>query len=116
MNRNTFRIGDRVSFNGAYIGTVDYHLSNGRILVKEVIGLSRAWYPEQLQLAAGQHADERGATRSLPDEDTCPTLQKLQDALDCIDSMIGPRCSKRLLRVKDLIASAAADFFSSPDD
>jgi hypothetical protein len=45
------------------------------------------------------------------------TKQKLEEIWNILDALLGsPRCSKRLLRARDLIESALSDFFSDEDD
>ena len=51
MKRNDFRIGDKVSFRGRVIGTIDYHLHENKVLVRETTGLVRAYPIDALELA-----------------------------------------------------------------
>jgi hypothetical protein len=45
------------------------------------------------------------------------TKAKLEEVRDILDALLdSPRCSKRLLRARDLLASALGDFFDSEDD
>jgi hypothetical protein len=104
MTAKDFRIGDKVSFCDTYIGTIDYSLANGLVLIKEVIGISRSWCPDHLELTDGPRQ-------------SCPTRDKIQEALDVVGALLdSPKCNKRLLRVRDLLLSALNDYFSAEDD
>jgi hypothetical protein len=114
MNKKSFCIGDRVAVNGRYVGRVDFFTSSGRILVRDDAGTIRAWYPNELQLVDPR--SEEGELDEGEEPPACATLQKLEEALECLDGLLGPKCSKRLLRVRDLVASAASDFFDATPD
>jgi hypothetical protein len=56
---NDFRIGDRVICNQSYVGRVDYHLANGRILVRDDRGNTKAYWPDAIELAEPRrHEDD----------------------------------------------------------
>ena len=109
--RTVFHIRDRVAVQGRYVGRIGYFLSNGRILVVDDAGTSRAYYPDQLQLVRGD---------TCPEESTpvCPTPAKLTEAVEIVEAMLnsGTKKGARMVRLHALLTSALDDFFLDGSD
>jgi hypothetical protein len=73
MIRKRFRLGARVRVNGACVGHVHYHLSNGRILVRNDADNVRAYYPDALTLI------EDTQTTNIDVMDAAPKRQSFLD-------------------------------------
>jgi hypothetical protein len=107
--RTVIHLRDRVSVNGKPAGRVSFFLSNGRILVKDDAGTSRAYWPDQLEIVSDNHHEE-----SAP---TCPVPAKLQEALEIVESLMSrTKNGATLVRLYGLISSALSDFFTEDGD
>jgi hypothetical protein len=116
MKRNDFRIGDRVVCNKSYVGRVDYHLANGRILVRDSRGNTKAYWPDAIELAEPRPQDDDDDEEEEPAL-ACRTPQKLQEAIEIIEGLMSrKRGGATLVRLHSLICSCRDDFFSQPDD
>jgi hypothetical protein len=110
FNRTVFNLRDRVTVKGRYAGRIDYFLSNGRILVVDDAGSSRAYYPDQLQLVR----DDSFPVETPP---VCPTPAKLQEALELIEALMErTRNGATLIRLHSLVSAALSAFFVFEDD
>jgi hypothetical protein len=116
MKRNEFRIGDRVICNKSYVGRVDYHLANSRILVRDDRGNTKAYWPDAIELAEPHRQDDDDDEEDEPAL-ACPTPAKLQEAIEIIEGLMGrKRGGATLVRLHSLISSSLDDFFLDESD
>jgi hypothetical protein len=79
-------------------------------LVKDDAGVSKAYYPDQLELLDGNRCPEEPAP-------TCPTPGKLREAIEIVERLMSrTRNGSRLVRLHSLLSSALSDFFTEESD